>query len=105
MGQAAHPPGFVTAGDRPPTLPAPGRRRLPLHARISIGMLAGMILGAAANLLFGDSPALRSFIDNVSYPTGQVFLRLIFLVVIPLVVSVLILGVAASGDVRRSWRS
>lgn len=67
-------------------------------------MLAGMILGSAANLLFGDSPALRSFIDNVSYPAGQIFLRLIFMVVIPLVVSVLILGVAGLGDVRRLGR-
>jgi len=67
-------------------------------------MIAGMVLGIAANLTAGDSPALRAFIDNVTYPAGQIFLRLIFMVVIPLIVSALILGVAELGDVRRLGR-
>ena len=67
-------------------------------------MVAGTLLGIAANLLWGDSPQLQSFINNVSYPLGQIFLRLIFMVVIPLVVSALILGVAELGDLRSLGR-
>jgi dicarboxylate/amino acid:cation (Na+ or H+) symporter, DAACS family len=83
--------------------PEPGRR-MPLHRRILIGMLAGATLGMIAHALFGDSPALQSFVANVTLPAGQIFLRLIFMVVIPLVVSALMLGVAELGDVRRLGR-
>src|SRR6185436_3679575 len=67
-------------------------------------MIAGALLGVAAHLLFGDTPALAAFIAWVTVPVGQIFLRLIFMVVIPLVVTALILGVAELGDVRRLGR-
>jgi DAACS family dicarboxylate/amino acid:cation (Na+ or H+) symporter len=77
---------------------------MPLHTQIFIGMLAGAVLGTLANLLYGDSPGLQAFIANVTYPAGRIFLRLIFMVVIPLVVAALTLGVAELGDVRRLGR-
>ena len=105
MAQAPQTPGFTSAGARPPEPPAAAARKgLPLHTKIFIGMIAGAAAGVAANLAMGDSPALRSFVENVSYPAGQIFLRLIFMVVIPLVVSALTLGVAELGDVRRLGR-
>jgi dicarboxylate/amino acid:cation (Na+ or H+) symporter, DAACS family len=109
MSQAPRTPGFVTTGGRPTDPPPPGsppsgRKRVPLHTQIFYGMLVGLGAGVAANLLFGDSPALQAFINNVSYPAGQIFLRLIFMVVIPLILSALILGVAEMGDVRRLGR-
>ena len=104
MTQAPHAPGFVGTGENPPEPPAAAKKRLPLHTKIFIGMIAGAAAGVAANLAMGDSPALRSFVENVSYPAGQIFLRLIFMVVIPLVVSALTLGVAELGDVRRLGR-
>jgi DAACS family dicarboxylate/amino acid:cation (Na+ or H+) symporter len=67
-------------------------------------MVAGAILGAAAHYFFGGRAGLQAFITNVSYPIGQIFLRLIFMVVIPLILSALILGVAELGDVRRLGR-
>jgi DAACS family dicarboxylate/amino acid:cation (Na+ or H+) symporter len=80
------------------------RPRLPLHTRIFIGMIAGAGLGLIAFAAAGDTPFLRSLIDNVTAPAGQIFLRLIFMVVIPLVVSALILGIAELGDPRRLSR-
>ncbi|MCI0657842.1 MAG: dicarboxylate/amino acid:cation symporter, partial [Acidobacteria bacterium] len=101
MSAGNHPPGFVTS----PAPPAGGeKRRTPLHTRIFYGMVAGTLLGILANLLWGDSPQLQAFIANVSYPLGQIFLRLIFMVVIPLVVSALILGIAELGDLRTLGR-
>jgi DAACS family dicarboxylate/amino acid:cation (Na+ or H+) symporter len=67
-------------------------------------MLAGAVLGTIANLQWGGSAGLRLFIDNVTYPVGQIFLRLIFMVVIPLIVAAISLGVAELGDVRRLGR-
>jgi DAACS family dicarboxylate/amino acid:cation (Na+ or H+) symporter len=67
-------------------------------------MLAGAACGVAANRLFGDDPGLHDFVANVTLPAGQLFLRLIFMVVIPLVISALMLGVAELGDVRRLGR-
>jgi DAACS family dicarboxylate/amino acid:cation (Na+ or H+) symporter len=80
------------------------RARLPLHTRIFIGMIAGAALGLLANVTLGGSPLLKGLIANVTYPAGQIFLRLIFMVVIPLVVSALILGIAELGDPRRLGR-
>jgi len=80
------------------------RRRLPLHTRIFCGMIAGALLGLLANWKWGRSDALLSFVSNVSYPMGQLFLRLIFMVVIPLILAALILGVAELGDIRRLGR-
>ena len=101
MATASHPPGFVTTHAQPPPGKKGGR---PLHTKIFYGMAAGTAAGIAANLLWGDSPGLQSFITNVSYPLGQIFLRLIFMVVIPLVVSALMVGVAELGDLRRLGR-
>jgi dicarboxylate/amino acid:cation (Na+ or H+) symporter, DAACS family len=79
-------------------------RGLALHTRIFIGMCVGALLGAVANYLYGGSPGLQSFIVNFTYPIGQIFLRLIFMVVIPLILSALILGVAEMGDARELGR-
>jgi len=79
-------------------------RPWPLHTRILIGMLTGALLGVVANQLFGDTPGLLWLVANVTMPAGQIFLRLIFMVVIPLVMSALILGVAELGDPRRLGR-
>jgi dicarboxylate/amino acid:cation (Na+ or H+) symporter, DAACS family len=67
-------------------------------------MAAGAFLGALANALFGEGAALPWFVANVSLPIGHIFLRLIFMVVIPLILSALVLGVADLGDVRRLGR-
>lgn len=79
-------------------------RQRPLHLRIAIGMLVGATAGVEANLLLGDHPALQWTIRNLAYPAGQIFLRLIFMVVVPLVFSALALGVAQLGDIRKLGR-
>jgi DAACS family dicarboxylate/amino acid:cation (Na+ or H+) symporter len=77
---------------------------LPLHLRILIGLLAGITSGALSRLLFGNHPLLASFTTYVTEPFGRLFLRLIFMVVLPLLFSALALGVAGLGDVRTLGR-
>ncbi len=75
-----------------------------LHARMFLGFLLGAGAGLAAHAMAGDSAGLGAFIDTVSGPLGQVFLRLLFMLVIPLIFSALVLGVAELGDLRSLGR-
>jgi DAACS family dicarboxylate/amino acid:cation (Na+ or H+) symporter len=80
------------------------RPGIPLHHKILLGLVIGAIAGVASNTLWGGSPQLNWVVDNVANPIGQVFLRMLFMVVIPLVFSTLTLGVAELGDVRKLGR-
>lgn len=75
-----------------------------LPARMLIGLVTGLVLGVIANLLWGGSEGLERFVKLVTVPGGQIFLRLIFMLVIPLILSALSLGVAGLGDLRRLGR-
>lgn len=79
--------------------------KLALHWRILIGLLIGGSLGVAGNLILGaHDEHLLWVVDNIAQPMGQVFLRLIFMVVLPLLFSALVLGVAEIGDLTRLRR-
>jgi dicarboxylate/amino acid:cation (Na+ or H+) symporter, DAACS family len=67
------------------------------------GLGAGALVGGLANRLFGDAPALVWFVAHVSEPLGKVFLRLLFMLVIPLMFAALAVGVA-SVDMRQLGR-
>ena len=77
---------------------------MPLHRKIFFGMLLGIVTGLLANTFWTDTASLQAFVRNVTYPAGQIFMRLIFMVVIPLIFSALVLGVAELGDLRRLGR-
>jgi len=77
----------------------------PLHTRILIGLGIGAVAGLGSNLILGsDSPQVGWFIDNITNPIGQLFLRLLLMVVIPMVFSALVVGVAGVGNVRELGR-
>ena len=77
---------------------------LSLHTRMLIGFVVGVSLGLLANLLFADAAWLAALVKYVADPVGQVFLRLLFMLVIPLVFSALVLGVVEIGDPRSLGR-
>lgn len=77
----------------------------PLHSRILFGLAGGATLGVIANAALGPTaPGLVWFVRNVTDPIGQLFLRLLLMVVIPLVFSSLVVGVAGMGDIRKLGR-
>ncbi len=75
-----------------------------LSTRMLGGLVVGAVLGVAAHVLVGESPALDALITNVTEPIGTIFLRLLFMLVIPLVVAALALGVAELRDMRQLGR-
>jgi DAACS family dicarboxylate/amino acid:cation (Na+ or H+) symporter len=78
---------------------------LALHTRILIGLALGVIAGVSVNSAFGgDHPRVVWVIDNITQPIGQLFLRLLLMIVVPLVFSSLVVGVAGIGDIRKLGR-
>lgn len=76
-----------------------------LHTRILIGLAVGTIAGVSVNQIFGgDNPRVAWVVDNITHPVGQLFLRLLLMIVVPLVFSSLVVGVAGIGDIRKLGR-
>ena len=82
----------------------PKRRGMALHTKILLGLLLGAVAGVSANIYAHEAPALLWLVDNVAQPVGQIFLRLLFMVVVPLVFASVTTGVASLGDLRRIGR-
>ncbi len=79
-------------------------RRVSLHTQILAGLLAGLAAGGLANSLWEGTAGLEWTLTYVSGPVGQVFLRLLLLVVIPLIATTLVLGVAQLRETKRLGR-
>ncbi len=81
-----------------------------LHTKMLIGFVAGLVGGLIAHVATGgDAPWLTWLTAWVTQPIGTVFLRLLFMLVIPLLFSALVMGVAEMGDIkalgRVGWRT
>ena len=80
-------------------------RGMPLHTRILLGLVGGVVAGVATNYFVGgDNARVTWIVTNITEPVGQLFLRLLLMTVIPLVFSSLVVGVAGIGDVRKLGR-
>lgn len=81
-----------------------------LPTRILLGLLVGATLGTTMNLLWapplgtpasGPYAVVVDWADNVVKPVGDLFLSLLFMVVVPIVFSSLFLGVAGLSSVGK----
>ena len=78
---------------------------MPLHTRILIGLAVGVVAGITVNALFGgEHPRVVWIVTNITEPIGTLFLRLLLMIVVPLVFSSLVVGVAGIGDIRKLGR-
>jgi DAACS family dicarboxylate/amino acid:cation (Na+ or H+) symporter len=88
---------------------APTRRAMPLHLKMmlafALGTLAGFLVYATGN----DAPWVVALTTWVTKPFSTIFLRLIFMLVLPLLFSALVVGISEMGDVRAlgriGWRT
>src|SRR5688572_30055623 len=80
-------------------------RGMKLHTKILVGLLAGAILGVSANLALGGAHEAVVWVNKyLAGPVGQIFLRMLFMIVVPLVFVSIALGVAGLGDLRKVGR-
>jgi dicarboxylate/amino acid:cation (Na+ or H+) symporter, DAACS family len=75
-----------------------------LHTKIALGLVLGGIAGGGSNALFADSRWLVMLSDNLMYPVGQIFMRMLFMTVVPIVFTSIALGVAGIGDMKTLGR-
>lgn len=75
-------------------------RRVSLHVKMLIGFLIGLTAGLIVHWTQTDAPWVDWLRTYFTGPAGQIFLRLLFMLVIPLLFSALVVGVAEMGDAR-----
>jgi DAACS family dicarboxylate/amino acid:cation (Na+ or H+) symporter len=76
-----------------------------LHTKILLGLILGGIAGLVANVGLGSTdPFVTGVNTYLAQPVGQIFLNLLFMIVIPLVFASISLGVAGLGDLRVAGR-
>jgi len=91
------------------SIPDSKKPGLPLHVKVFIGFVLGTVLGLAVHFLAPDAGWVQNLIHYAARPFGTVFLNLLFMMVVPLIFSALVLGVAELGDIaslgRLGWRT
>lgn len=80
------------------------KKKLPLHIKIFIGLLSGLFLGLLANVFLNGNENIQWLVSNVAYPVGQIFLRMIFMIIVPLIFTAIVLGVADFRDLKKIGR-
>ncbi len=75
-------------------------RRVSLQMKMLIGFLVGLSTGLAVYATQPEAPWVVTFTTYVTQPIGQIFLRLLFMLVIPLLFSALVVGISEMGEVR-----
>ena len=93
-----------------PSTPAVASKGLPLHLKVLIGFLLGAGLGLLVHFQgLQDTPLVTGLMAYLLKPFGQIFLNLLFMLVVPLMFSALVLGVAELGDIaslgRLGWKT
>lgn len=75
-----------------------------LHTKILIGLALGAVSGFAAREILGEKSDVLTKMVDWTKPIGEIFLNMIFMVVVPLLFAALVLGVSELGDVRKVGR-
>ena len=77
------------------------KAKLSLAWQILIGLVLGIAIGALLNHFSAEK---AWWITNVLQPAGDIFIRLIKMIVIPIVISSLVVGIAGVGDAKKLGR-
>ncbi|WP_455818807.1 glutamate/aspartate:proton symporter GltP [Pseudomonas cerasi] len=68
-------------------------------------ILIALVLGIAAGAILHNQPENREWlVTNVLSPAGDIFIHLIKMIVVPIVISTLIVGIAGVGDAKKLGR-
>ncbi|HEV7290191.1 dicarboxylate/amino acid:cation symporter [Sphingomonas sp.] len=75
------------------------RRESTLQWQMLGGFVLGLALGLFVHFTSADAAWVKTVTTYVTGPIGQVFLRLLFMLVIPLLFSALVVGIAEMGEI------
>jgi Na+/H+-dicarboxylate symporters len=64
---------------------------------LALQILVGLILGIIVGGFFYGNPAVEVYLK----PIGDIFIRLIKMIVVPIVFSSLVVGIAGAGDISK----
>lgn len=81
--------------------------KLSLPARVLIGFVGGSVAGAAAfwwTQHGGEAGVITVLVESVAQPVGQLFLKFLKMLVLPLMFSALVVGVTEIGDIASLGR-
>ena len=82
-----------------------GRRGLSMPWKMGLGFGLGLALGLVVHLTAGaDAAWVQAFTRYLTTPASGLFLNLIFMLIVPLLFSALVLGIAEMGDIRALGR-
>lgn len=79
----------------------------PLANQILVGLVVGAVLGLIVEARVSEPETLARldyWLTNLIRPLGALFIRIIFMIVIPLIFSAIVLGIAEMGDIRQLGR-
>jgi DAACS family dicarboxylate/amino acid:cation (Na+ or H+) symporter len=79
---------------------ARAKRGLSLQWQMLAGFVIGLVAGLIAYSTQRDAAWVDFVTDYITGPIGQIFLRLLFMLVIPLLFSALVVGISEMGEVR-----
>ncbi|MEJ1096324.1 MULTISPECIES: dicarboxylate/amino acid:cation symporter [unclassified Pseudoxanthomonas] len=81
------------------------KSKLPLHWKMAIGFGVGLLFGLIVHVT-GNAEAgwVQNFTTYVTNPFSKTFLNLIFMLIVPLLFSALVVGIAEMGDIRALGR-
>jgi DAACS family dicarboxylate/amino acid:cation (Na+ or H+) symporter len=71
-----------------------------LQLKMLTGFAVGLVAGLLVHMLAPGALWVEIVTTYLTQPMGQIFLRLLFMLVIPLLFSALVIGIAEMGDVR-----
>ena len=81
------------------------RTKLPLHWKMAIGFGIGLLVGLIVHATGqGDAAWVGQVTKYVTTPFSKIFLNLIFMLIVPLLFSALVCGIAEMGDIRALGR-
>ena len=72
-------------------------KKIPLHTKILLGLLVGLIFGVIC--IFTGIPS--SFVIDFIKPFGTIFVNALKMVAMPLILASLIVGVSNLGDISK----
>ncbi|KAF1691972.1 dicarboxylate/amino acid:cation symporter [Pseudoxanthomonas koreensis] len=83
---------------------ATARRPWPMPWKMGLGFALGLVLGLIVHLTGAEAAWVKIFTDWVTTPASRLFLNLIFMLIVPLLFSALVIGIAEMGDIRALGR-